>query len=393
MGNKTKNLRMFHVSRFTFQEVGFKFHVSRFKIALLLSFALVSINGFAWAQDEPLELGLAVSPQIFELDVFLGETISKRINLKNKSKVAMPIAVRVTDFTAAEETGEMLFDESSQDISFTSRKWFKIENPNFILEPEGAKKINFTISVPQNAEPGGHYAVMLFEPRLPSFYFEEGQPRAIPVIGVLFLFSVKTLALEPKTQQRLEIIEFSLPKEQRMVGLENLISSLLGSVAEAAAEITIIKKSPSNFILRIKNNDIYHIKPFGKVLIYNIFGKKVGETEVPQRTILPGKIRKFPVEFSPKTPKPLKWLPASISYFLAQNFFIGKYQAKLVLEAKTPLSSEILKPDISVVSTFFSLPWQFWLATIFIIGLFIFVLVKYKERIKLSLKVLIKKHP
>ena len=369
-----------------------KYSSLKIQFLILVACCLVRVacllSGAAGAQ-EPTTLGLAVSPQIFELDVFLGETITKRINLKNKSKVAMPIAVRVTDFTAVEDSGEMLFDESSQDPSFTSRKWFKIENPNFILEAGETEKVNLTISVPKNAEPGGHYSVMLFEPRLPSFYFKEGQPRAIPVIGVLFLFSVKTLALEPDAQQKLEIIEFSLPKEQRMVGLENLISSLLGSVAEATAEITIIKKSPSNFILRIKNNDIYHIKPFGKVLIYNIFGKKVGETEVPQRTILPGKIRKFPVEFSPKTPKPLKWLPASISYFLAQNFFIGKYQAKLVLEAKTPLSSEILKPDISVVSTFFSLPWKFWLSSLLSFGLLIFFTIKYRKRIKMAFMTLI----
>ncbi|GAI37810.1 unnamed protein product, partial [marine sediment metagenome] len=118
----------------------------------------------------PVSLGLSVNPQIFELDVFPGEKHPKRINVGNLSEVAIPITVRVTDFTAAEDSGEMLFDESSQDPSFASRKWFEIENPNFILEPKETKKVHFTIEVPENAEPGGHYAVMLFEPRLPSFY-------------------------------------------------------------------------------------------------------------------------------------------------------------------------------------------------------------------------------
>ncbi|GAI28116.1 unnamed protein product [marine sediment metagenome] len=109
-------------------------------------------------------------------------------------------------------------------------------------------------------------------------------------------------------------VEFSVPKKERLVALENMASKLLGSIA-LAAEFEITKKSPSSFILRIKNNDIYHIKPFGKVLIYNIFGKKVGEAEIPQRTILPGKIRRFPVEFSPSIPNYLKWLPESIADF------------------------------------------------------------------------------
>ncbi len=91
----------------------------------------------------------------------------------------------------------MEFDESAQDPSITSRKWFKIKNPNFILEAGEKEEINFEIAVPENAEPGGHYSVMLFEPQLPAFYFKPGQPRTIPVIGVLFLISVKILALEP----------------------------------------------------------------------------------------------------------------------------------------------------------------------------------------------------
>ena len=181
MKYKIQNLRgLFSVSRFTFHVSRGGFHVSRFKMALLFSFILLSIGGTVWAQNEPLELGLAVSPQIFELDVFPDETMPKRIKLKNKSAVAMPIAVRVVEFTADENSGEMVFDEALQDPSLASHKWFKIENPNFILDPGETKKVNFTIEVPENAEPGGHYTVMLFEPRLPSFYFKEGRPRAVP---------------------------------------------------------------------------------------------------------------------------------------------------------------------------------------------------------------------
>jgi hypothetical protein len=315
-------------------------------LLILMSFPLQE----AWA-EEPLSLGLGVSPQVFDLDVFPGETITKKINLRNKSQVALPIAVKVTDFTAAEETGEMLFDEALQDPSIASWKWFKIENPNFILDFEETEIVNFTIEIPENAELGGHYSVMLFEPQLPSFYFEEGQPRAIPVIGVLFLFSVKTFALEPEIQQKLEIVEFSLPEEERLIVFENLASKLVGSVAQAARiDINIVENSPSKFILGIKNNDIYHHKPGGKLLIYNTFGKKVGETEISHQTILPGKTRQFPVEFSPEIPERLKWLPASISNFLFQNTSFGKYKATLILGT----SDQKLEAE----TQFWAFPWK-----------------------------------
>ena len=364
---------------------------------VLLIFTFILFGLFFGLPAQALKLGLSINPQIFEMDVFPGETISQKITIGNLSEVSLPIIVRVVDFTAEEDSGEMIFDEASQDPSVASRKWFEIENPNLILEPGERRKVLFSINVPENAEPRGYYSVMIFEPRLPSHYFEEMreatgevipvQPLAIPMVGVLFLTSIKTFTLEPEVGQKLEVVEFSVPKEERLVTLENFASKIIGSVAQAA-QITITEKSPQNFILRIKNNDIYHIKPYGKVLIYNWFGKKVGETEIPQRTILPGKIRSFPVKFTPEIPEKLKWLPASISNFLVQNFFVGRYQAKLEIQAKSPLTAEILKPSATGLLTFFSFPWQFWLPfTLFLALLLVFV-VKYRKRIGLAVKTL-----
>jgi hypothetical protein len=355
-------------------------------LLLLVMFFNLALRSFAIANGD-ITLGMGVYPQIFEIDVWPGEEITKEIYLTNKSNVAIPIEIRVTDFTAEDNSGEMIFDEALQDPAVASRYWFKVKNPDLILESGEKRKISFDISVPGNAEPAGHYVTMLFEPRLPSFYFEEGQARAIPVVGVLFLISVKNLNPEPETGQKLEVVEFSLLKEERMVSLENFISRFTAVVAHAA-DFNITDSSPSEFILKIKNNDIYHIKPYGDVVIYNFFGKKVAEVEIPQKTILPGKSRIFPIKFIPEIPEKLKWLPASITDFLLRNLFIGKYEAKLELKAKSPLKAEILQPDIKDSLIFFSLSLKFWLPLIFIFIFLIFLSVKYRKRIKLSLKVL-----
>jgi len=355
-----------------------------------LFFIICCLLSVSYCDAQSVSPRLSISPHTFELDVFPGEIIAKKIEITNKSEVALPIAVKLVDFTARDEMGATTFDGTIQDASISSRQWFEIENPNFILDAGETEEVNFTVSVPENAEPGGHYSVMLFEPQLPSFYFEEDQPKVIPVIGSLFLFSVKVFTLDPEVKQKLEVVEFSVPKEERLVALENLTSAFIGNIVQAADEVTITKKSPANFILRIKNNDIYHIKPFGRVLIFNIFGKEIGGTEIPQTTILPGKIRQFPIQFSPETPKYLRWLPESIANFLAQNFFFGKYQAKLEIEAKGLLATEILQSDISNVFTFYSFPWQFWISFILTLLLFIFISIRYNKRIILSLKILIR---
>ena len=109
---------------------------------LLILIILLLLGQTAMAQDAG-NLGLSVAPQVFEIDVFPGEKISEKIKLKNLSEVPIPILVKTTDFTAKEDSGEMEFDESLQDPSIASRKWFVFEKPNFILDSEEERYVNF----------------------------------------------------------------------------------------------------------------------------------------------------------------------------------------------------------------------------------------------------------
>jgi len=171
---------------------------------LSLMFLLLSVILTTPVRAEDTSPRLSVSPHTFQLEVIPGQVIERSIKILNESQMAIPMTTRVVDFTAEEESGQMIFDEFSQDPSFVSRFWFKIENPDFILESGETEEIKFQIRVPDNAEPGGHYAVLIFEPRLPSFYFEEQAIiRNIPEIGVLFLTSVQKFTLEPDTEHKL----------------------------------------------------------------------------------------------------------------------------------------------------------------------------------------------
>jgi len=343
-------------------------NVKKISFLLLIFFALLTFYKIAEAQEK---IAIGVSPPIFELDVFLGEEIKREIEVMNKSQVAVPILARVLDFTAEEETGEMIFEEES-----ASRFWFEIEPKSFILNSGESRRISVKVSVPKEAAIGGYYSVLFFEPQLPSFYFQEEKPKAIPIVGVLFLTSVKTLSTETPTGQKLEVVEFSLPKEERLVKLENILASVARAV-----EITITEKSPSKFTLRIKNNDIYHLKPEGKVFIYNFFGKKVGEAEVEKLTILPGKTRAFSVNFSPKIPSQFDFLPASISNFLIKNTFFGEYKVLLAIQSNDA--------KIGNAIYFWAFPWKMILI-VFVLLLTLIFAIMNKSRIKLALRVLMK---
>jgi len=356
------------------------------KIIILILFLLIS-GRLVMAQSE---IRLFVSPEMFEWRLEREEEFSEKIKIYNKSEVPVPIKASVTNFGTKGELGTITFfeepepKEGKEDISYNPRKWIKIENPDFILDSKETEEVRFLVSIPENAEPGGHYAVILFEPMLPSFYFEEKALRAIPKIGVLFLISVEIEGLTGPAEP-LTIVEFNIPENLHLKRLENFIASFAGLFTEVRAEekavFSIVETSHLPFTLRIKNNDIFHHKPEGNLLIYNTFGKIVGETEVRKTTILPGKIRKFPVKFKPELSEKLtKYLPAAILNFISQNLFWGKYQAQLVLTTE----NDIIEKNIE----FWAFPWKVGLSTVFIAFIFLLFLVKYRKRIKSAILII-----
>jgi len=362
------------------------------KLLVMFSLVFIFISGICLAQQE--EIKLFVSPEIFEFNVKRGEILKENIKIYNKSELAIPIEVTVTNFGAQEESGTITFFEKpipkesvkagptsiiEEDISYNPRKWIKVKNPNFILDPKEIEEVKLEINVPENAEPGGHYAVALFEPKLPSYYFEGGVVQAIPKIGVLFLFSVDVEGVE-RVETPLTIIEFAIPEKFHLQKLEDFFVKTV----RAAEELIIVEKSHLPFILSIKNNDIYHIKPEGKLEILTSNGKIVGETKIQKTTILPGRIRKFPVEFRPDLPEKLKrYLPALISNFISRNLLFGKYRANLfLLTENSKIEKEI---------EFWVFPWKITLFTVCVIVFSLIFLVKYRKRIKKAILILFKK--
>lgn len=366
------------------------------KLLVAISFILVSISGIAGAQTAAPSL--MVSPPIFELSASRGQTIEDKIKILNQSEVAMPMQVRAIDFTAEDETGRAIYDESSADSSFASRFWFEFPKPNFILDAGQSQDVEFKIAIPENAEPGGHYASVLFEPQLPSYYFEEGKPRVIPVVGIPVLIGVNVenivRPIEPLT-----IVEFGIPENLHLKSLEDILSGIVGLFPEAQAAqarpFSIVATSHLPFTLRIQNNDLFHVKPEGKLEIYSGFNQKAGETEIQKMTILPDKIRKFPVDFKPVLPRFLeRILPDRISNLISRNFLIGKYRAHLSLSVTVYagiLNSESAVPELRTDR--FEQDFEFWVFPWKVILIFAFVLallILMRHRIAAALKVLVR---
>lgn len=343
---------------------------------VLIIFALISISNVCQAGDG---INIFVSPPIFELELEKGQTYNDRIYLLNKSDLSIPFEAKAINFEAIDEEGAMDFPVDTFD---NPRQWFEIENPYFILEPHQSEKVEFQINVPQEVNTGGYYATILFEPKLPSYYFEDRAVKTVPEIGVLFLFSV-----DMKNKQRspdpLAVVEFNIPENFHLQKLENVLADMSGLFSQASAReekpFSIVSTSQLPFTLRLQNNDLFHIKPEGKLVVTSWTGRTVGEIIVAETTIMPGKIRRFPIEFkAPLSEKITNYLPETISNFISQNLLWGRYQAHLIMEVGDK------KIDDYII--FWVFPWKAFLTTIFALAIIILM----RKRIKAAAKVVLR---
>ncbi|GIV28722.1 MAG: hypothetical protein KatS3mg027_2536 [Bacteroidia bacterium] len=318
---------------------------------------------------------ITVSPGTFEIDVLGGEILQKEILLRNETNTPLPIKIKTISFDAADETGGMTFFDDSSDGELSAQTWLQPEKKEFILDAKQTVFLPVKIIVPVEALPGGQYVVMLFEPQLPSFYFETNATKVLPVVGVLFLFNVQKDSLSGQIGEYLSILEIKWQGRQAsfLQGLSRFLETTLAWVLPqkviAASDHLVYVDPPEEFKMRLKNNQLWHIKPSGFVRVHNIFNRVVTETEVRQFTILPGRVREVPVS--------LGWTN--------QDSFWPHVFGRYVVEVSLTTKEGYVFNQWQVL---WILPWQYMLSTFIIVGLFLFFVLQFNSRIKKFVMVL-----
>lgn len=347
----------------------------KYIFTILLSLTVVLISNSTKAQE--IEPEISISPAVFEFEVVGGEVIKRQIKFTNNSDVALPVKVKTVDFDSKDETGGIRFISEVKDYELAPYRWLEIDPVDFIVLPNATKVIDMTITVPREAIPGGHYTSVLFEPQLPSFYFTEGSTKIIPIVGSLVLFNVQKQNLANLTGNPLTVAEFNLSTDGQLktailtAGINRLLAFLKVNRALAASDFIVYEIEPQKILLKLRNNDIFHVKPVGEIKVYNIFNRLVASADLPQTTILPQRVRQIPLD--------LAW--QGEDGFLPAAY--GKYRLNLTAQAGKIVINETLE--------FWIFPWKFILSTVAIFGLFMYFVLKYRRRLLISFKILISK--
>lgn len=233
----------------------YKFKSLIFFIFFLTAFYLSPSNVFAQAGR-----ALTIIPPKFELFSKPGDSSVEKIRVKNESDVPVTYSILVEDFSTSGEEGQVVLEEGETDTSFSLAKWIELETRDLILQPNEEKTIGFVINVPRNAEPGGHYASVLFQSQTQDI---PGNAAVASRVGSLVLLRVSGNIQESATLETFTI------------------------------GATHVQKGPVTFTMRVRNDGNVHIIPQGKIVVTNIFNRVVAEIPVDSRNVLPGAIRKM----------------------------------------------------------------------------------------------------
>lgn len=221
-------------------------------------------------------LSVTVTPPLFQLTIGPGESWSSMLKIVNNNSYDVTYYASPIDFEADGEQGKGRFMPLVEDRnSSTSAKatlgyWIDISSDPIVIPRGTSGEIPFTVTIPENASPGGHYAAILVGTKPGEEEISGPMMRISSFVSSLLFVRIKGEIVE-----RARIREFLSTKR-------------------------LYETPQADFLLRFENTGNTHLKPRGDIVLYNMWGKERGKVAINQvnnfGNVLPGTIRKF--EFS-----------------------------------------------------------------------------------------------
>lgn len=263
-------------------------------------------------------LSLTLTPPLIKVSMVPGDIWSSSVKIVNTNPYDLTVYASIRDFRSKEGGGVQFIkeEETEEGRNFLLSQWMEIPDTAIVIPIEQSAEVPFTIELPENAEPGGHYGAILVGTRPPE------KTEGGTVIGISTLIaSLIMLNVQGEIIEEGRIREFSTSKR-------------------------LYTKPEVDFKFRFENMGNVHLQPVGEIKIYNFLGKERGTIPINQRNffgnVLPQSTRQWLFEW--KGEKGLE---------------VGRYKAELVVgygqEAHSTVSSTLyfwvipLKPTAGIL--------------------------------------------
>lgn len=285
---------------------------------------------------------LSVSPSKLEISGDAGTQIKADMILLNDKDENQTFYSSYANFEAQGESGTPSFVRPHEDLAV----WMRVPD-TLTLAPFETKTIPLVITIPKDADPGGHFATVFWSTQ-PVADSEHAQLSISGSLGILVLLRVNGDVTEGGT-----ILSF---------GTKDSIKKY--------------DALPVNFVYRFNNTGDDRVKPAGTIVIKNILGMTAATLDgnLNQGNVLPHSIRKFESIWAKNNTDPA--VVETVSGFFDKvsyewhNFAFGRYTANLSLVYSTKNLSD------SASTTFFVFPWQLLIVIVVILLLLYIVLRK-----------------
>src|SRR3972149_2962658 len=228
----------------------------RTKLNILLKFSVFAIFILASfqhtkAQTEIQDKGIAISPAIMQFEANPGEVIHGDVKLKNATGSDLAVALSGRNFTSNNENGAPVFLESNVPFEASLEDWIKLEKSEVVVEKIEIDKSNtavvkFTITIPEDAEPGGYYAAVLANNK-DAVSSANKNVQFLDTRGSLILLTVRG-----EVKKNLELVKF-FTADPFLV---------------EKTETNILEWFPVVMITRLSNSGNTHVIPIGNIFLY-----------------------------------------------------------------------------------------------------------------------------
>lgn len=293
-----------------------------------LILGLIAVTFFLQAEVVLGATGLTIQPIKVSQTLNPGDTFTGFINLSNASDDQVLVQVKAEDFLPSAGTNGLNFIGRAPGVT-SVRDWINIESPDEFLFAEGASQsIRYTISVPEDAEPGGHFGVIFFK-AIEKQDVDE-QLKIGTQVGMLVLVTVNG-----DFERSGKILDVEAP--------------------------SFVTNTPINFVINFENTGTVHFEPKGHISIKNMFGKEVGNVPIEGQVVLPTGIKELGFSWQ------------------SHGIVLGKYTADIVIDDEP--GNELDSRSV----TFYAVP--VWYVLGFLVALFFVwkVLVFFRERVTINI--------
>ncbi|HZZ98716.1 MAG TPA: hypothetical protein VFG51_02165 [Candidatus Saccharimonadia bacterium] len=220
------------------------------------------------AVSNPNTISFITSPPQIELSGKPGDTLQTQVKLKNVTEAEQTYSTQAIDFIIAEDGFTPIPVTEKVSGRWSAASWMTMSPTESRLAKNAEKLIDVVIQIPQNALPGGHYAMITESLKQPSEQTQinqtlnETEAVVTPRVGTLVYITV-----QGNIHEEAFVRDFRAPRW--------------------------LEFGPVNFGYTIENQSDIHIAPKATITVKNIFGITKEVIEVPTKNIFPLSNRQF----------------------------------------------------------------------------------------------------